>query len=335
MGFLVKRLSPLSALILIGCGGETGGVAPGPDVPSAYSVAQSCEAPNTITLDYGQKVGAAGTARGIWSDVKYIPSGIAAGSGSASGNVVQYSTNVGVAYVDTGAQTLKYSYWAGGQFHTEVVYGDSAANITYVRLGFLSNPPNTGIPLIVFANGAVNSGQIRLAVRNSASLTSPGTWTVQAIDTAGGTTNRSLELSISPIDQVGLVYQGVTLPTANNIRFVYCSTNCTLAENYVAQGSTGTSRIDSGATATQTHLGIGWCQVPSGAYNPAVVYGASATTYQFAICNTGASGNNLASCATMWDGRGLRRPWQRQEHLVSRLIFILIRRFRTTCRRSS
>lgn len=291
----------LSSTILSTCGFESGGNAPGgPQV--AASTAATCTAPNRATLDLGVKVGAAGTARGIWSDVKYIPSGVSAGSGAASGNVVQYSSNVGVAYVDTGAQALKYSYWNGSTFKTEVVFGDSVANITYVRLGYLSNAPNTGIPLIFFSNGAVNNGQIMLAVRSSASLTAVGTWTVRAIDANAGTANRALELSISPIDQVGLVFQGTTAPTANNIRFVYCSADCASAASYVPQAGAASSRIDNGATAAQVHLGIGWCQRSAGIYNPAVVYGASATSFQFAICNTASAGNDLSSCLlnTAW-----------------------------------
>ncbi|MFZ4404252.1 MAG: hypothetical protein ACOYOK_09145, partial [Pseudobdellovibrionaceae bacterium] len=249
-------------------------------------------------LDYGQKTGVAATSRGIWSDVKYIPSGVATGSGAATGNVIQYSTDVGSAWVDSGAQTLKYSYSTSSKFNTEVVYGDAAANITYVRLGYLSNSPNTGIPIIFFTNGAINSGQIMMAVRSTASLTTKGTWTVRAIDASAGTTNRALEVSISPIDQVGLVYQGVTAPTANNIRFIYCSANCNDPSQYISQDTLSTSRIDNGAAATQTRVGIGWCQISSGIYNPAVVYGASATTYQFAICKTGGAGNLLTSCAT-------------------------------------
>lgn len=172
----------------------------------------------------GVQVGVAGTSqRGVWSDVKYIPSGVSSGTGAASGNVIQYSSNVGVAYVDSGAQALKYSYWNGSTFKTEVVFGDAAANVAYARLGFLSNSPNIGLPLVFFSNGAVNNGQIMLAVRSTASLTESGTWTVRAIDANAGTTNRALELSISPIDQVGLVYQGTTAPTANNVRFIYCS----------------------------------------------------------------------------------------------------------------
>jgi hypothetical protein len=279
-------------IILSACAAETDGVAPG----SSASSAKTCDAPTTVPLSFGQQVGAAGTARGLWSDVKYIPSGVAAGTGAATGNVVQYSTNVGVAYVDSGAQVLKYAYWANGAFQTEVVYGDSAANITYVRLGFLSNSPNTGLPLIFFINTA-NNGQIMLATRNSASLTTPGTWTIQSIDSNAGAINKSLELAISPIDQVGLIYQATTTPTANNVRFVYCSSGCNQAINYVNQGTSANGRIDSGAIAAQTHMGIGWCQMHDGSYNPAVVYGASATAFQFAICATGA-GNNLASCNT-------------------------------------
>ncbi len=294
----VVLLFGLSASILSGCGIETSGVAPG--VPNlGYSPAKSCSASANKIIDYGQQIGAAGTARGVWTDVRYIPSGVATGSGAATGMVFQYSSDVGVAYVDTGAQALKFSSWSAGVFKTETVVGDTAANISYVRLAFLSNSPNVGLPLIFYTNGAVNSGQIMMAVRSSANLNdTAATWTVQAIDTGGGTSNRALEVSMSPIDQVGLAYQASTAPTASNIRFIYCSSNCKNPANYVAQGSTATSRIDVGALAAQTHIGLRWCQMTANTYNPAVVYGASALAYQFAICNTGVAGNNLATCQT-------------------------------------
>jgi hypothetical protein len=284
-------------LMISGCGIETAGVAPGNPAATAYSPAKTCSASSTVTLDYGQQIGVAATSRGVWTDVRYIPSGVAAGTGAANGNVIQYTSGIGVAYVDTGALALKYSYWSNGSFKTEVVFGDSAADITYVELGYLSNSPNTGIPLIFFTNGAVNGGQIMMAVRSSASLTAPATWAVQAIDSAGGSPNRALEVSISPKDQVALAYQGVTLPTANNIRFISCSANCQLPSNYLTQPSSAAGRIDAGAVATQTHIGLRWCQMSSQIYNPVVVYGASATTYQLAICNTGGT-NTLTSCQT-------------------------------------
>lgn len=291
-----------SSAVVSSCGFESGGNAPGGNVPGGNSAssaaALSCANPNYSILDYGIKVGAAVTARGVWSDVKYIPTGVAPGTGTASGNVVQYSSNVGVAFVDTGAQALKYSFWNGSTFKTEVVFGNAVSNITYVRLGYLSNAPNTGIPIIFFTNGAANNGQIMMAVRSSASFTSAGVWAVQLIDADAGIANRALEISISPIDQVGIVYQGTTAPTANNVRFVYCTSSCNLPTSYVAQGNAATSRIDAGATANQVHVGVGWCQTAAGIYNPAVVYGVSATTFRFAICNTGVAGNNLSSCGS-------------------------------------
>ncbi len=284
----------LSISALTSCGVSTGGVAPGGSSLTT-TAPKACTSSTTTTVDYGVKIGIAATSRGVWSDVKFIPSGVTTGSGTATGNVIQYSTNTGVAYVDTGAQSLKYSFWQGNTFTTETVFGNAAANITYVQLAYLSNAPNTGIPLIFFANGAINSGRIMMAVRSTASLTSIGTWTVSAIDVNGGGVNRALRVSVSPIDQVGLLYQGTTTPTINNIRFAYCSSGCTSSANYVSQSTLGTSRIDAGATATQISLGLAWCQMSSGIYNPAAVYGASATTYQFAICSTGGT-NDLSAC---------------------------------------
>lgn len=297
---IFRMAAALSAAILFSsCGIETSGVSPGTYSVTSAAPAKACSAPSNVLVDGGQQIGTATTSRGLWSDVKYIPLGVINGSGAASGNVVQYLSDVGVAYVDSGSQALKFSFWSGGIFRTETVAGDTSANISYVRLAFLSNSPNVGLPIIFYTNGLVNNGQIMMAVRSSAVLTdTTATWAIQAIDSSAGVTNRSLEISISPADQVGLVYQGVTLPTANNIRFIYCSANCQLATNYVAQPNSGVGRIDAGATAGQTHIGLRWCQMSSKIYNPAVVYGATALTYQFAICNTGGSGNNLAACQT-------------------------------------
>lgn len=235
-------------------------------------------------------------AQGRWSDVSYIPSGVSNGQGAATGNVVEYSPNLGVAYTSSDLRSIKYAYWSAGVFKFETIASPLLKNISYVRLAYLSNRPNAGIPLVFFSSGEIGQTKVMMAVRNTASLTETGRWRVGVIDGESSPNQRALEVAVSPIDQVALVYQTSRSPVANAIRFVHCSQNCHSPQNYVSQGTTGNSRIDRHATASQTQLGLGWCQMSRGVYNPAVAYGETSTHHKFAICNTGTQGNNLSTC---------------------------------------
>lgn len=262
---------------------------------AAPTPALACTSPNHAVVDIGQKGIVAGTNRGLFADTKYIPSGTAVGTGTASGNtVIVKSSNVGVAYYDTGALAIKYAYWNGSSFTNETVVGDSIANVWGVQLVYLSNSPNTGIPIIFWASGnspGINAGQITMAVRSNATLAPGATWTVSAVDTTGGVVNKGLEATVSPIDQVLIAYQASTVPAANVARVVLCSSSCTSAANYNTMGA---SQVVA-ATASQIKLGVGWCNRGSGIYNPSISVG-TATAATYATCRPAGPTNNLASC---------------------------------------
>jgi hypothetical protein len=257
---------------------------------STSAAAASCSSPTSLILDYGNKgAGAIATAsRGLYTDVKYIPSGVttntSAVTGEYNGNLKTISTNVGVAYMDTGSSSIKYSYWNGQSFKSEVIAGDLVANVNNVKLVYLATSTNVGRPLVFWSNGAANNGQIFMAARSTASLTSTtATWTVSVIDTGftGGATTKALEVIASPDDQVAVSYQA---QTGAAIRFIYCQSNCQTASNYVSMPAA--NRVDTASVAAQRQMGLAWCQHSAGVYSPAVVYGVTATTFTYAACLT-------------------------------------------------
>jgi hypothetical protein len=256
--------------------------------PVAPVTAFACTSPHTTVVDRGTKGSVAAVARGIWSDTKYIPASNVSG-------VITLSAFVGVAHYDVGALALKYSFWDGSNFVTEIVAGDIAVNVTRVRLAYLSVGANLGKPLIFYTNGSANGGQIMMAVRSTASLSATGTWTVSAIDTTGGTANTGLEVSVSPVDSVALAYQASTAPAANNIRFIYCesASDCSNSANYVPMGSSNRLDNATNAIAGQIKLGVAWCQASAGVYSPAVSYG-SGTNARYGVCLSGS--NSLSTC---------------------------------------
>jgi hypothetical protein len=259
----------------------------------------NCSSKNSTIVDYGNKSAGSITssARGLYTDLKYIPGNISVftnnSAGLPNGNVINSSTAIGAAYIDTGAQAIKYSFWNGSVFNTEIVAGDVIANATYVQLVYLSNLPNIGLPIIFWTNGATNGGQIMMAVRSTNSLTSPGTWLVQAIDAGGGTTNRALIATVNPNDGIILSYQS---STTSSMRFIYCTSNCGNPNSYMAMPSG--NRLDTASLANQVRTGIGWCQQSEGIYVPTVVYGVSATTFTYATClGFGTTPSNCLSAA--------------------------------------
>jgi hypothetical protein len=263
--------------------------------------AASCTSPNHFILDYGAKSAGtlASSARGLYTDVNYIPTGISTVTsstmGQPNGNIVNLSPAIGSAYIDSGAQAIKYSFWSGNAFLTEVVAGDTVANVTYVQLVYLSNYPNAGLPIIFWTNGAANGGQIMMAVRNTANVNVKGTWTLQAIDDGGGAINRALKASVNPNDGVALVYQSTTTPS---IRFIYCVTNCNSPNSYNVMPIG--NRLDTNSLTGQVNMGLAWCQHSSGNYSPAVVYGTTATSFTYAACLTYSSNPTNCLSATNW-----------------------------------
>lgn len=261
----------------------------------------NCNSKNNVIVDYGNKSAGtlASSERGLYTDIKYIPSSVTittnSSAGLPNGNIVNPSTSMGAAYIDTGAQAIKYSYWNGSVFNTEIVAGDAVANATYIQLVYLANLPNVGLPIIFWTNGASNSGQIMMAVRSTNSLTTTGTWLVQAIDAGGGVTNRALKAAVNPNDGIILSYQS---STTSSMRFIYCTSNCGNPNSYVAMASG--NRLDTASLANQVRTGIGWCQQSEGIYIPAVVYGVSATTFTYGTCLTFSSTPTNCLSATNW-----------------------------------
>lgn len=291
--YRIRALSAAGGSAYLTSGNITTLVAPTP--------ALSCDVVNRSIVDFGSKSAGslATSSRGLFTDIRYIPTGVVSASstttGQANGNIPVLSANMGVAYLDSSSQSIKYSYWMGGSFKTEVVAGDVAANVTLVKLVYLSNSPHAGKPLIFWTNGAANSGQIMMAARDTASLVSEGTWSVRAIDAGGGATNRALQVSVNPLDQVALVYQAATGP---RIRFAYCSSACHDSANYISMISG--DRVDTASVASQLRLGISWCQHASGAYSPGVSYGVSATSFTYATCPNFSANPSSCLVAASW-----------------------------------
>lgn len=230
---------------------------------------------STSVIDYGSKGSVVATQRGLWSDLKIPPGGtfpaFAYYDGSASG----------------GSITIKFAYWDGYKYVIENIAGDSlvaAGSATRVRLAFLS----TGVPMIFWTTGATT---VKMAMRSAAISTAAGIWTSAVIDTVAGGLSRALEVSVSPLDQVGLVYLTGTAATGR-ARFIYCDQNCSSPFSFVAM-TAGTDTIEaSNIVAAQMGTGMAWCKNSSASYYPAVAYGGNASaSVRYAICQ-----NPLASC---------------------------------------
>ncbi len=228
-----------------------------------WSAAASC---STRVLDYGQKGTVAAVARGSYSDMKII-------SGTSSPSM---------AYVDAGSITLKFNYWTGTSFQTEVISGDGTG--AFVRLVYLSN----GIPIVFWTLG----GNLKVAIR-SAAPPSSGIWSAGVIDSS--TAPRSLEVSVNPMDQVGVVYISDTA-VAGRVKFLYCDTPCVSPTNF--QTMVATPYIENtNVVAAEVATGIGWCKSSSSLYYPAVVYSVTGLT-RFAICQNATLSNCLTN--TNW-----------------------------------
>ncbi|MEO5969830.1 MAG: hypothetical protein ABIQ95_07865 [Bdellovibrionia bacterium] len=236
------------------------------------TAATSC---STSVIDYGSKGTVLTTQRGLWSDLKIPPNNIfpafAFYDGSATG----------------GSLTLKFTYWDGNKYVIENVAGDSAVaagSATWVKLAFLS----TGVPMIFWTTGGTN---VKMAMRSAAITNSAGVWTSAVIDTVAGSLSRALEVSVSPLDQVGLVYLTGTAVTGR-ARFIYCDQNCQSPSSFVAMTTIADTIEASNIVATQMQTGMAWCKNSESSYYPAVVYGGNAgASVRYAVCR-----NPLASC---------------------------------------
>lgn len=225
---------------------------------SATPTVQDTSCSSTL-IDVGQKGIVTAVGRGGYSDTRLIPN----------------SSNTAVAYADAGSLTLKLTYWNGSQFSTEIISGDGAG--TFVRLAFLLN----GTPLVFWAQG----GNLKVAIR-SAALTSSGTWSTGVIDT--GTAPRAIEVSVNPLDQVGVSFLTDTA-AAGKPKFLYCSAPCNSPSGF--QTMTPNAYIENSTLlAAQTSTGMGWCKASDSLYYPAVTYSVTGLA-RYAICQ-----NSLANC---------------------------------------
>ena len=244
----------------------------------------SCSAPTTVVVDRGQKGTVTSVGRGLHSDTKMIPGTrqpvTAYYDGSATGGTAQ----------------VKLSWWSGSTFRVESVAGDSRVAVgsaTSVRLAFLSN----GRPMVFWTTASTT---VKAAMR-SAPLTSAGTWSAAVIDTVSGGLNRSLEVSVSPLDHVGLIYL-TNSAVGGRARFIYCSAGCSSLAGFTAM-TAGTDTIEaSNIIANYAATGIGWCKHDASTYYPAVVYpGNAGAATRYSSCLSG----SLSSCRTVtgWSGQ--------------------------------
>lgn len=232
----------------------------------------TCDSPSTTTLWKGERSVATTVAvRGAWSDMALIPN----------------STYPAIAYTDAGCSCLKFTYWDGTDWTTEVISAGSSTSYSFVRLAYLSS----GVPIVVWSNSTTT---LQMAIRSSASLSASATWTVTNLDTAG-TAIRALELKVNPNDQVAILYARNTAGTSH---LILCTSSCDSGTNY----SSPSSSLGTVGTTPQS-LGLGWCNSGS-AYYP-VIGLTGATNSGFAVCRQ----SSLSSCLTgiaSWAGGALQ-----------------------------
>ena len=252
--------------------------------PIATTVmAASCAAPATAIIDRGLKSGSANVGRGLFSDVKVIP-------GTRPPATAFYDGSV-----SGGAAAIKISWWNGSAFRVETVAGDSHVGVgsaTWVRLAFLSN----GIPMVFWTTG---SATVRGAMR-SAAFGAPGTWSTAVLDTVAGAASRSLEVAVSPLNQVGLVYLTNSASTGR-ARFIACGAGCASLSGFTAMTAVTDAVEASNVIPSFMDAGIAWCKHDAATFYPAVVYpGSAGTAVRYASC-LGA----LSSCKTAagWSGQ--------------------------------
>jgi hypothetical protein len=243
--------------------------------------AASCSAPNTVVIDQGYKTNVTAVGRGLHSDTKVIPGtrqpATAYYDGSATG----------------GAAALKIAWWDGSQFQVENVAGDlrvAAGSATWVRLAFLTN----GKPMVFWTTGSTG---VKGAMR-SAALGTAGTWTAAVLDTVTGAATRALEVSVSPLNQVGLIYLTNT-STAGRARFIYCDASCASIASFTAMSAEADTIEAANVIAAYMETGIAWCKQDASTYYPAVTYPAG-TAVRYSSCQ-----GSLTTCRTAagWSGR--------------------------------
>lgn len=244
--------------------------------------ANTCSAPTTSIIDYGQRATAGTTLaiRGSFSSMALRPTTAAVGSIPAV-----TSRYPGVAYSETytaGASNLKFMYWNGSEFKVETVA--SGVITQYIKLVYLSS----GVPLIFWGNSLT---ALYGASRSTADITAEGTWTVTALDTTS-TAIRGVSASVNPLDEVMVVF-ATAASTVSGHKAIICTSNCGTVNttNYPTSAV-----IDASSTAANTYsIGAGWCQTAGADYYPVAFYGVGATASRLATCRQ-ANASTTAGC---------------------------------------
>lgn len=238
----------------------------------SYSSANTCSSPSTSVIWRGERSTATTVAvRGLWSDVEIIPT----------------TTYPASTYTDAGCACIRYTFWNGTEWRTEIISSASTTSFTHIRIAFLS----TGVPVVVWSNSTTT---LQLAIRNTASLTTEGSWTITNLDT-GGTAIRAIELKVNPSDQVAIVY---ARNTAGSSHLILCASGCSSGANYSSPSTT------LGTVGTNPHsLGLGWCYSGTSYYPVVAITGAANSSY--AICRQSTLSNCLTGIAS-WAGGALQ-----------------------------
>ncbi len=246
-------LLTLLALFLVHCGVPVG-TKYAPNSTTTTTQNTGC---TTSVLDSGLKGTVVATQRGIWSDVKVPPN----------------ATLPAMAYYDSSSISIKFAYYSSGQLVVENVAGDllAAPTASSIKLAFLS----TGVPMIFWTTGSTT---VKMAMRSANLSTASAGWTAAIIDTTTSAVTRALEVSVSPMDQVGVVYLTNT-SNAGLPKFIYCNQNCSSPFAFIPMDPTnGYIENTAGSfTTAQVQTGVAWCKNSSSSYYPAVVYGGVST----------------------------------------------------------
>lgn len=247
-------------------------VQPQPPPDTSNSTANTCVSSNTTPIWKGERSNATTVAvRGIWSDIKIVPS-------------TTYPASI---YTDAGCSCIRYTFWNGSEWKTEIVASGNSTSFNFLRLSFLNN----GKPVAVWSNSTTT---LQLAIRNTSSTSSEGNWTITNLDTAG-TAIRAVEIKTNPSNQVAILY---ARNTAGSSHLILCTSGCDSGFNYSAPSTT------LGTVGTNPHsLGLGWCSTGTGYYPVVAITGATNSSY--GVCRQSTLSNCLGGIAN-WAGAALQ-----------------------------
>ncbi len=238
-------------------------------------VANSCSAPVTTIVDYGQRATTSTTLaiRGAYSDIALSP-------------LTNYP---GVVFREThtvGAASIKYMYWTGYEFKIETIA--SGINASYLKLVYLNT---SGIPLVFWGNGV---SALYGAARSTASTSSEGVWTVAALDTTS-TAIRGVDAAVNDNNEVA-VFFSIGSNLASGTKAIICTGSCSTMSTTTYPTATV---VDAVNTSTNSYkLGVAWCNSGSD-YYPMAFYGSSAN-FRLATCRQA----DLSTCSGNW-GSGI------------------------------